>query len=73
MFKSKRKRKYEQIVSDISDNIRRDKMVIEVLERDVNALIELGVDVSALQADIWCQKQHVDMMEELLEVAELLK
>lgn len=73
MFKSKYRRRYEQIVSDIKDNIRREKIVIEVLERDVNELIELGVDTSALQADIWCQKEHVNMFEELLGVAELLK
>ena len=71
MFKSKYKRKYEQLVSDIKAEIWLNNGIIEFYEKDMKKLDKNGMyGTTALTADMICRAECVAILEQVLKRAE---
>ena len=70
MFKSKYKRKYEQLVSDIEAEIWLNNGIIEFYEKNEDKLEKRGENTPALIADRLRRQECVDILEKILKRAE---
>lgn len=70
MFRSKYKRKYEQLVSDIKAEIWLNNEIVKSYEKNMKKLEERGEATSALIADSRCRQECVDILEQILKRAE---
>ena len=69
MFKSKYKRKYEQIVSYIEAEIWLNNGIIKIYEEDIKKLEERGSYTTALRVDMTSRKECVAILEQILKRA----
>ena len=69
MFKSKYKRKYEQIVSYIEAEIWLNNGIIKIYEEDIKKLEERGAYTTALRVDMTSRKECVAILEQILKRA----
>ena len=70
MFKSKYKRKYEQLVSDIKAEIWLNNGIIEFYEKNEDKLEKRGENTPALIAVRLCRQECVDILDKILKRAE---
>ena len=70
MFKSKYKRKYEQLVSDIKAEIWLNDGIVKFYEENKEKLEERGENTPALMTDKLCRQGYVDILKQILKRAE---
>lgn len=70
MFKSKYKRKYEQLVSDIKAEIWLNDGIVKFYEENKEKLEERGENTPALMSDKLCRQEYVDILKQILKRAE---
>lgn len=70
MFKSKYKRKYEQLVSDIKAEIWLNNGIVKFYEENKDKLEEREEYTPALIADRLCRQECVDILDKILKRAE---
>lgn len=70
MFKSKYKRKYDQLVSDIKAEIWLNDGIVKFYEENKDKLEERGEYTPALMTDKLCRQECVAILEQILKQAE---
>lgn len=66
MFKSKYKRKYDQLVSDIKAEIWLNDGIVKFYEENKEKLEERGENTPALMTDKLCRQECVDILKQIL-------
>lgn len=59
MFKSKYRRKYEQIVSDLKWEIEVENSMLKCIENDIKKLEERGINTEYLKAERYAHKSAI--------------